>query len=239
MTIAESIEKLMREEGHTTRSFAELFNVCLATVHNWIRGKRTPQVKRLREIASVCNRILELKISKKYIDAKFLLRESPREITFDQKLKECYQPLFRFCRVHLCKSADDTKDLVQETLYAALKHHSTLYPDVSMLTWLIGIAKNISRKKASKLVYVESYIETDLITDEIETYFQNHGDVFRFIEKLTPKRREAYKLALIGLEYKEIAKKLNTTEGTIKTMMGQTKIRLRKMIENENKLLTP
>ncbi len=234
MTIAEAITRLRKEERHTGRCLALQLGISSAAISRYEKGGLTPPLKRLKQIATIFKRNLIITITEGEINAQFILKESIRSLSFDKRLTECENGLRAYCRQHLCKNQNETNDLVQDTLYTALRRFDTLYPDVSMMTWLIGIAKNTIKKRASKLIYVESYLETDHITDEIEHYFRQHADVFRFIEKLTPKRREAYKLSLIGLEYKEIAVKLNTSEGCIKAIMQQNKIRLRTMIEKDN-----
>jgi len=233
MTIGEAIVRLQKEEGLNNTGLARLLGLSYASISMYASGKRIPNIKRLIHIANACNRNLIIEIISGKVHAKFIMKETVREISFDKKLQECEPGLRRYVLAHLCRNVDNANDLVQDTLFTALRRHDTLFPEVSMMTWLIGIAKNIVRKKASKLVLIESYLETDSITDEIEGYFREHGDVFRFLEKLTPMRREAYKLSLIGLEYKEIAKKLGTSEGSIKTMMGQSKARLCELIKND------
>jgi RNA polymerase sigma factor (sigma-70 family) len=232
MTIGEAIIQLRKEEGINNKGLALLLGISYASVSIYEKGKRIPPMHRLVQIATVFKRNLIITIVSNNVQAQFIMKESIRSLSFDKRLAECEGALRGYCWKHLCHTQDDVNDLVQDTMYTALRRYDTLRDDVAMITWLIGIAKNTVRKKASKLVYVESYIEHDRITDDIEEYFRGHADVFRFIEKLTPKRREAYKLSLIGLEYKEIAVKLNTTEGCIKSIMQQNKIRLRQMIEN-------
>lgn len=231
MTIAEALIQLRKEEGLNNNGMAHLLGISAACVSRYEKSKLTPPLKRLVQIATVFKRNLVITIVTGNIQAQFIMKESIRSLSFDKRLTECEMGLRKYCSTHLCRNQEDVNDLVQDTMYTALRRFDTLRADVAMMTWLIGIAKNTVRKKASKLIYVESYIENDRITDEIEDYFRAHGDVFRYIEKLTPTRREAYKLSLIGLEYKEIAEKLGSTEGSIKTMMGQIKIRLRTMIE--------
>jgi len=233
MTIAEAIIQLRKEEGLNNNGLAHMLGVSAACISKYEKGRQIPPMKRLVQIATVFKRNLVITIVTGNIQAQFITKETIRSLSFDKRLAECEPGLRRYCQSHLCRNQEDVNDLVQDTMYTALRRFDTLRADVAMMTWLIGIAKNIVRKKASKLVYVESYLEHESITDEIEDYFRANGDVFRFIEKLTPMRREAYKLSLIGLEYKEIAQKMGTSEGSIKTMMGQSKARLRKLLEKQ------
>lgn len=233
MTIAESIVKLRQEEGLNNISLAALLGISCASVTMYQNGKRVPPLHRLVHIAVACNRNLSLEVISGKVHAKFTLKTTLREISFDTKLHECEPALRSYCRKFLCRNKDDENDLVQEVFVVALTRHFTLRPEVSMLTWLIGIAKNSVKKHASKLLYVESYIEHDHLTDDIENFFRAHTDVFRYIEKLKPSRKKMYELSLIGMEYKDIARQMNTTEGSIKVMMGHTKRQLRQMIEKD------
>jgi len=122
-------------------------------------------------------------------------------------------------------------------MYAALKNHATYIPEGPILTWLIGIAKNMNRTRIkretnSKLIFVENYIETDRLTDSIEDYFRENKDVFTAIEALPDKNKKAYQLSLIGYSYRDIAKQLGTTEKYVKTMMGKNKRKLMSIIES-------
>jgi RNA polymerase sigma factor (sigma-70 family) len=234
MTIGEAIIQLRKEEGINNNGMAYLLGVSAACISRYEKNKQIPPLRRLIQIADVFKRNLMLTIVTGKVQAQFIMKESIRSLSFDKRLAECEEGLRKYCAAHLCRNINDVNDLVQDVMYTALRRYDTLRADVAMMTWLIGIAKLTVKKKASKLMYVENYIEFDSITDEVEKYFKENGDVFRFIEKLTPMRREAYKLSLIGHEYKEIAKRLKTTEGSIKTMMQQTKIRLKTMLEKDS-----
>ncbi len=230
MTIGESITRLRKEEGLSGIALAELLGVSGACITMYENGKRTPNIKMLQRIAKVCNRTFNLKIHPEDMDSIFTFRESVRVKSFDKKIQECWQPLFNYCMKFLCRNQSDAKDLVQETMLTALKMHYSLRADVAIMTWLIGIAKKKALARKSKLVLVETYIETDKLTDEIEDYFRANVDIWKFIANLTDRKRKIYELAMIGLEYKEIAYQLNTTENAIKTTMGQIRGQLKKMI---------
>ncbi len=230
MTIGESITRLRKEEGLSGIALAELLGVSGACITRYEKDQLVPPVKRLKQIAKVCNRTFNLKIHPETMHSIFTFRESIRVKSFDEKLQDCWQPLFNYCMKFLSRNQSDAKDLVQETMLTALKMHYSLRADVAIMTWLIGIAKKKALSRKSKLVLVENYLETDKLTNEIEEYFRANVDIWKFITNLTDRRRKIYELAMIGLEYKEIAYQLNTTENAIKTTMGQIRGQLKKMI---------
>jgi len=227
MTIGQSIRKLRTDEGYTQVAFAQVLGVSCSAMSRFEADKLKVSLRRLKQIADVTNRWLILKSDGKTENCSFTIKESVRTITFDQKLQDCYNPLLRYCRKHLTRSEDSAKELTQETLYRALKVHYTLQPEISMLTWLIGIAKKTALKKASKLVYVDEYIETSVITDEIESFFRENHELFKAVEKLPERRRRIYELSAIGCSYSDIAREMSTTENAIKTTMGQIKNKLK------------
>jgi len=125
MTIAESLTRLMHEEGLNNITFAQLLGLSAGTVSRYVSGNRIPNLKRLQQISTVFDRNLVLTFIGGNIHSKFQLREHVREITFDEKLELCRNPLFGYCRNRLHMTKENAEDLVQETMYRAMKLHST------------------------------------------------------------------------------------------------------------------
>jgi RNA polymerase sigma factor (sigma-70 family) len=233
MTIGESIKLLRKEEGLSARALAELIGVTGSTICQYEKGGVIPPIKRLKQICKACNRSLILKIYPDGLHCKFMLRESVREVSFNEKITECWKPLYSYCIRYLCRNKDDAKDLVQDTLLAAIKAHNTLRSDVGIMTWLIGIAKNLAVKKKSKLSYVEKYIETDLLTNESEEFFRKNVNVWKYVNKINKNRRRIFELSAIGLSYRDIAEQTGSTENSIKNTMCKIRTEIKKLVNDE------
>ena len=232
MTIAESLKRLMHEEGLNNITFAQLLGLAAGTVSRYVSGYRIPNLKRLQQISSVFDRNLVLTFIGGNIHSKFQLREHVREITFDEKLELCRNPLFGYCRNRLHLTKENAEDLVQETMYRAMKLHSTWRPEVAMLTWLIGIAKRAKDRSNSNLSFLDSYIGHEQLTEESEDAFRYNVDLFKYVEKLNPSRKKYYQLYAIGLSHREIAEKMNSNENAVKEKIKNIKRLLRRKIEN-------
>lgn len=231
MTIAKALKQLMHEEGLNNISFAQLLGVTPACTSRYIHGSKIPPLNRLIQISQVLNRRITLKIFDKEIQAKFELKELKREVTFDEKLEQCSKPLMSYCLARLHLKKEDAEDIVQETIYRALTMHYTWRPEVSMMTWLIGIAKRIKNRRRRKIVYIENYIESDFLTEEAEEVFRKDVYLFKHIENLDPKSRKYYKLYLNGMPFSQIALEMNTTVNYVKTKIYNLKNYLNKNIK--------
>ena len=201
-----------------------------ATISRYINNVRIPTWRRLIQISNVVDRRLILQINNEIIQAKFELKELKREVTFDEKIQQCSLALMKYCisRMHLLK--EDAEDTVQETIYRALTMHYTWRPEISMMTWLIGIAKKVKDRRNGRLIYVNNYIESGILSDESEQTFREHSDLFHYIENLNPVNKKYYKLYLNGIPYKQIALQMNVAEFTVKRKIKTIKLALSEKI---------
>lgn len=227
MTIGEAIRKLRIDEGYTVTSFSQLIGISQPTVSQYELGKINPPINRLKQIAKITGYWFTIKTDGNITHAEFIGKATERKASFDERLKNCYLPVYRYCLKYLVKSEDSAKELTQETLYRGLKLHEQYWSEVSMETWLIGIAKKVNKSRRFKLEYVSDYLETDKITDEIEQYFHENHEVFKLIEQLPERQREIMKLSAIGCSYADIAKQFHTTEKTIKSSAYKIRKRLK------------
>jgi len=233
MTIAEAIDQMMKQEGLNNMALAQMMDLKPCTISRYRYGVRAPNLKKLQQMATVCNRKISIVIAEDFIQAVFLVKETVADFSFDQKLIKCREPLLRFCIGRLKLKKEDAEDVTQETLYRARTLHYTWQADVAMTTWLIGIAKRVhwQNKKSNKLVYIDSYIAYDTLTNESEEQFRGNTDLFKYVGNLKGKQREFYRHYVIGTPYKDIAEKFNTTEGYVKNSIKSTKKYLREKLK--------
>jgi RNA polymerase sigma factor (sigma-70 family) len=233
--ISEAIKQVMKEEGYGPTSFSVLLGINKTTVHKYLSERIIPPVKRLQQITKLLNRSLILTINNGTIGAKFVLREGVREITFDNRIEQCREPVMRYCLVHMHLSKSDAEDVTQETMLRGMLLHYTWRPEVAMTTWLIGIAKRIKDKRHDKLVLIENYIDTDRLNDEVENVFRKNVNLFAYVQGLNDKDRNYFRLYINGIDYKSIADEMNTSEQVVKNKIRNIKQIIRRRIESSKK----
>lgn len=233
MTIAEALIRLLKEEGLNNMTFAQTLGMSHGATSRYLHGSRVPPLNRLKQIARVFNRRLDLVIEDDNIKGRFEFRDQKRNQTFDEKIEQCRPALMNYAisRMHLQKNNAD--DLVQDTILKGLLLHYSWNPEVAMTTWLIGIMKRSRSKFNSRLIYVANYLETEILTDEVEDVFRKNVKLFHYIEGLSKKDREFFKYYANGIAYKEIALVMNTSENYVKVRIQTIKKLISRKIEKD------
>lgn len=226
MTIPEALQQLMKQEGLNNITFAQMLGVSHGTTSRYILGTRTPPLNRMKQIARVFNRRLELVIENDKIKGKFVFRDQVRQPSFNEKIAECRSALKHYAIGIMKLSYESTEDIVQETLLKGMLLSHTWRPEVAMTTWLIGIMKRSRTKKRHNVVYIEDYIETEHLTAEAEVMFTEKPKLFKYVESLSKNDRAYFKLYATGVPYKLIAIEMNTTEKYVKTKIKLIKTNL-------------
>ncbi|MFK7900361.1 MAG: sigma-70 family RNA polymerase sigma factor [Cyclobacteriaceae bacterium] len=122
---------------------------------------------------------------------------------------------------------EDANDLLQDTLFKALKNRDKFKPNTNVKAWLYTIMRNTYINGYNRAV--KSKISHD--TTE-EQYFLNNAtqketspteslsgykEVSELVEKLEDTYKVPFKMMFHGYKYKEIADKLELPIGTIKS----------------------
>ena len=146
--------------------------------------------------------------------------------------------------IRMCGSPNDAQDLVQETLYCALKSfHQVNDPDKSKY-WMFSILRNLFLKDIEK-TKKRAEIEFDSVCDKLSDRQHPEGDYLRAevkgnIQEILDKLDERLKSALVlfyfdGLSYKEISGKLNIPIGTVMSRIARAKVYLkRELLRSES-----
>lgn len=123
--------------------------------------------------------------------------------------------------IHLTKNSDDAKDLVQDTIYKALKHQSKFAEGSNLKAWLTTILKNSFINNYRKL---KRRTQLDFENPIISNNEFNKGEsnfllkeIQSEINKLDSEYRIPFLLAFDGFKYDEIAENLNIPLGTVKS----------------------
>lgn len=128
-------------------------------------------------------------------------------------------------------------DLVQETLIKSLKQIESLMYDPKLLSWLFVIMKNIYINNYRKKQRIKSYENTNTLF-ESQAVTKNKAesnfivdDIHKVLRNLKQSKYECMLMYIRGYTYQEIAEKMNTPEGTIKTRIHYCKKLLEKKLK--------
>jgi RNA polymerase sigma-70 factor (ECF subfamily) len=156
-------------------------------------------------------------------------------------VNRCGNRLFKAAFL-LCQGESEAQDLVQETLYQALKSMKKFKGASSVYTWLYGILLNVNRQyrrkkkflhlpgfsphvKSDDNIDIQREIEQDLDMEKV------YSTVLSLLKTLAPRHREVLVLRYFeDLKIKEIAEILAVSPGTVKSRLHYATSYLRKKI---------
>ena len=127
----------------------------------------------------------------------------------------------------LTKDMEDAKDLIQETVYKALKYKDKFATGTNVKAWMFIIMKNIFinnyRKKSTQNVVNDSSDNQYLLNSTSQTV-SNDGynrlmrkDIDKAINDLNRDIKTPFLLHYEGFKYQEIAEELALPLGTVKS----------------------
>jgi RNA polymerase sigma-70 factor (ECF subfamily) len=144
-----------------------------------------------------------------------------------------------YCRaLSFCRSPDEARDLVQDTLVRALKHFAQLRPNSNIRGWLMTIMVNLyrdalKRQRRAREVSLEAWHD---VADEPAAAARpalEREQVDAAMAKLTPQQRELLHMkAVEGLRYREIGERLGIPANTVGTRLRHARKALAQVLEN-------
>ncbi len=155
-----------------------------------------------------------------------------------------YQPrLLRFAS-RLCRDNEDAKDVLQESLFAAVRSLASYRGDASVSTWLYTIARSFCIKKRRRSIYapkVEVSLDTEAEVAEIadpgrnpERELQNTrlAEALEVaIAGLEPDKREVLVLRDVeGLPAAEVAEILELSVEAVKSRLHRARLAVREQL---------
>jgi len=151
---------------------------------------------------------------------------------------------------------DDLDDVIQD-VYARLytnQHRYQPLPSQSFTAWLTVLARNVAidyirqHRNAQRhesrrdeivlgLDYIDQLGDPDANTEENALELLGEGDLLpalrRGLDALSPRERELLMLHYVsGYAYKEIAGLKRISEGTVRTLLGRARSKLRRYVED-------
>jgi len=148
--------------------------------------------------------------------------------------------LFRTCYLIL-RDKLDAEDVVQETLIKVFKNIKNFKGDSKLYTWIYKIALNLSRDILRKKVDFSS-LEDEWIGEE-DPHFHIEKEIDKEVLKKELKALNPIYYEVLVLFYlqefpiKEIARMLETSEGTVKSRLSRARNILKTELEKEESLI--
>ncbi len=144
---------------------------------------------------------------------------------FNRIYKDYYARIFGFVH-HTISSREDAEEIVQEVFIKIWDKKSDIDPEKSFNSYIYTISKNsihdYLRRVLRERKYIEEIItEFSLIDNQLEdivNYRETEKVIKQLIEKLPPKRKEAFELSRFSNKtYREISSIMNISENTVDT----------------------
>ena len=169
-----------------------------------------------------------------------------RSILSESEDLECFEkhlsphvPMLYKSAIRMCGNPNDAQDLVQETLYIALKSFHQLIDPAKSKSWMFSILRNLFLKDIQK-TKKRAEIEFDSVCDKLSDRQHPEGDFLRAefrsnIQVVIDTLDERLRVVLVkfyfdGLSYKEISELLNIPIGTVMSRIARAKVYLKREI---------
>ncbi|MBL0314969.1 MAG: RNA polymerase sigma factor [Flavobacteriales bacterium] len=136
------------------------------------------------------------------------------------------RPVMKSFALSFTKNSDDADDLLQDTMFKALKYREHFSDGTNFRGWLYTIMRNIflnkcKREQSSRKIFSRPThdvsadwrsISADNISQEI-----NENDIWKQINLLKEEIRKPFVMAFEGYLYDEIADQMSIPTGTVKS----------------------
>ena len=167
-----------------------------------------------------------------------VLSESEDLECFEKYISPHVSMLYRSA-IRMCGNPNDAQDLVQETLFSALKNFHQLIDPAKSKSWMFSILRNLFLKDIQK-TKKRAEIEFDSVCDKLSDRQHPEGDFLRAevrnnIQVVLNTLEERLRVVLVkfyfdGLSYKEISELLNIPIGTVMSRIARAKVYLKREI---------
>ncbi len=162
-------------------------------------------------------------------------------LAFDAIYDKYSHRLYQFVKRYL-KQDEDTEEVVQLVFIKIWESRTKIDIHSSFESYLFTIAynttisllrKRLSENKSLEFLKSQQHVSNyESVIDELQ-YKELNENVQYLVEQLTPRQREIFLLSREkGLTHKEIARKLNISENTVKNHLVNTIKYLKSCIDN-------
>lgn len=174
----------------------------------------------------------------KLINEKELLKGC---IERDIKAQRQFYNLFARKMMGICiryaSGVDEAKDFMQEGFIQVFNSIESYNNKGSLEGWVRKVIVNACLMELRKVRPIFNEVEELDIQQEQVFSYMNEKDILTFIQKLPQGFRMVFNLfAVEGFSHKEIAQKLDISEGTSKSQYSRARKALQSMINEEQKI---
>ena len=155
---------------------------------------------------------------------------------FNRIYNDYYMRIYRFVR-RAVSANEDAEEIVQEVFVKLWDKRSMIDPEKSFNSFIYTISKNTIHDYLRRVLREKKYIE-EVITEfsipdnqleDIINFRETESVIRQLIEKLPPKRRQAFELSRYkGKTYREISALMNISENTVDTHIRKSLAWLKK-----------
>lgn len=144
----------------------------------------------------------------------------------------------------LTNNKDLSEELMQETFYNAIKNINTFKNDSNIKTWLCKIAKNkwidyLKRNHKYKNIDICEISEFYFNNESFEDSFIDKDNLLNLYKKIFSLDENSKNVVLLRVKsdfsFKEIGQILEKSENWARTTYYRAKLKLKEMIDNEEK----
>ena len=162
---------------------------------------------------------------------------------FDKYLSP-HVPMIYKSAIRMCGNPNNAQDLVQETLYSALKNFHQIHDPEKSKYWMFSILRNLFLKDIEK-TKKRAEVEFDAVCEKLSDNEHPEKEFLRAevknnIQDVLNKLDERLKITLMlfyfeGQSYKEISDSLNIPIGTVMSRIARAKVYLkRELLRSES-----
>lgn len=159
---------------------------------------------------------------------------------FIKDVQTQYSPLKGFA-LKLTNDSEDANDLVQETMYKALKNEDKFEKGTNLSGWMFTIMRNIFINNYRRMVKSKTFIDTtenQFYLNSINNSTRNRGESNIVMKELTSaigalsdNLKTPFMMSFNGYKYEEIAEKLHIPLGTVKIRIHTARQKLKAQLK--------
>ena len=177
------------------------------------------------------------------LDIQALQRAQAGDIRWLEELFDRYTPLLYPVALRILRSSADAEDVLQETWLQVWKRAATYDPRRgTVAAWLLTVVRSRALDRYRSMgsrARAEAKVDPEPVTPPEDptraaAQAQLGERVRNAMAMLTPQQRQALEIAYFeGLSQSEVAERLNTPLGTVKSWTRQGLMRLRELLPQE------
>jgi len=141
---------------------------------------------------------------------------------------------------NMTKNSEDAEDLIQDTIYRALKNFEKFKPDTNLKAWLYTVMKNIfinNYRKKSKYQMVTDPVDNDILLNNCKIKTYNLADrqllqeeLNTVLKSIKPELSKPFVMHHQGFKYEEISSSLEVPLGTVKSRIFLAKKEMQQVL---------